>query len=104
MMTLYEQDFLSFNELSWMKRTSEEEEDPIVEDYFNLMAQFLMIMLVKSTSEKLIEFYDTYLRSYFSEMTKYILQDNLFDEIASSLEGCLQADLVIALLEDDKEK
>jgi len=37
-------------------------------------------------------------------MTKYIMQEDLFNEIAISLEGCPQADLVIALLEDDKEK
>ena len=103
MMNLFEQDLLSFNELTWIKSSGDEEE-PMVEDYYKLIAQFLMLMLAKSTSEKLIEFYDTYLRSPFSEMKKLILQDNFFDEIASSLEGCLQADLVIALLEDDKEK
>ena len=97
MMNLFEKDLLSFNELTWIKSSSDEEES-MVEDYFNLMAQFLMLMLAKSTSDKLIEFYDTYLRSPFSEMKKFILQDNLFDEIASSLEGCPQADLIISLL------
>ena len=45
----------------------------MVDDYFNLMAQFLMLLSAKITNEKLIEFYDTYIRSHFSVMTKYIV-------------------------------
>lgn len=45
MMNLYEQDLIAFNELTWIK-SSNDEEEPMVEDYFNLMAQFLMLMSV----------------------------------------------------------
>ena len=105
MMIIFENDLLSFKELTWVKSSREaDEEEPMVDDYFNLMAQFLMRMLAKATPQKVIEFYDTFLRSHFSEMTKYIMQEDIFDDIAISLEGCPQADLIIALLEDDKEK
>lgn len=72
MMNLYEQDLISFKELKWIKDSNDEEE-PMVEDYFNLMAEFLLLMSVKTPPAKLIEFYDTYLRSTFSEMKKYII-------------------------------
>ena len=115
MMTLYEQDLLSFRELTWLissgdeedESSGDEEDEPMVDDYFNLMAQFLMQMLAKTTPEKVIEFYDTYLRSPFSKMTKYIMQEDqedLFDEIASSLNDCPHSDLIIALLENDMKK
>ena len=72
MMTMYEQDLLSFRELTWLT-SSIEEDKPMVDDYFNLMAQFLMLLSAKTTNEKVIEFYDTYIRSQFSVMTKYIV-------------------------------
>jgi len=65
MMILFEHDLLSFKELTWVKSSSDEE-DPMVEDYFNLMAQFLILLSAKTTPLKVIEFYDTYLRSHFS--------------------------------------
>ena len=74
MMILFENDLLFFKELTWVKSSKEkDEEEPIVDDYFNLMAQFLMLLSAKITNEKLIEFYDTYIRSHFSVMTKYIV-------------------------------
>ena len=74
MMILFENDLLFFKELTWVKSSKEkDEEEPIVDDYFNLMAQFLMLLSAKTTNEKVIEFYDTYIRSQFSVMTKYIV-------------------------------
>ena len=74
MMILFEHDLLSFKELTWVKSSREaDEEEPMVDDYFNLMAQFLMLLSAKTTNEKVIEFYDTYIRSQFSVMTKYIV-------------------------------
>ena len=50
MMIIFENDLLSFKELTWVKSSREaDEEEPMVDDYFNLMAQFLMRMLAKAT-------------------------------------------------------
>ena len=69
------------------------------------MAQFLILLSAKLTPTKVVDFYDTYLRYHFSEMTKYIVNENLFDEIASSLYDCLHDDnLIIALLKNDMKK
>ena len=51
MMIIFENDLLSFKELTWVKSSREaDEEDPMVDDYFNLMAQFLMLLSAKITN------------------------------------------------------
>lgn len=95
--TLYENGAIKFSEIYWNDKfsgpqtsTGEEEDAPLVEDYYRLMAAFLdrMANQENSTPDTILEFFKSNnLNQVFSKMKPLILEDSLFDDIEETFGG-----------------
>ena len=61
MMTLYESNAINFRDVTWYdkKKSGEDDEPPMVEDYYRIIAQFLKLLTCQegSTPASLVKFY-----------------------------------------------
>lgn len=108
---LYDLNAIKFDKLALhdkfaAKATSggEDEEMPMVEDYYRLMAQFLLQLSPKFEGPDNME---TFFNSFYAQFTKMkplILEENLFEEIEASLGNGQVSQVIRAILEQDKAK
>lgn len=97
-------------------KPAEDEDAPMVEDYYRLIGNLLLLRSSKDAPNKLLEFFerDTSFGKHFAKMKSLILEDDLFDHIQEELLDDMQgedavqseqkAKVICAILEQDKAK
>lgn len=76
-----------------------EDEMPMVEGYYKLMGQFLLLISTEfSGPDQMLNFFNSSFDSQFKLMKPLILEDGIFDEIEESLGGP-RASIIRAILE-----
>ena len=112
MYLLFSKGVLSFKDIQWTEKKAinpDDEDAPMVEDYFRIVAHLLYKMSMRDQKwipSQLHQFFtiDTTLSKVFSELKPLILEENLFNDIIESLGGNQKAKAVGALVEGDMDK
>lgn len=82
--TLHNLNALKWQEIVWYEPPTSDEDAPFVEQYYHLMARFLILLQKEGKNWK--EFYQKNdLQSTFTKMKEHLMQDNIFEEIEEEL-------------------
>lgn len=104
---LYKENAVKFDKLILNDKlggSPDDDDQPIVEDYYKLMAQFLQLISSDFKGpDPLLTFFKSCFDNQFKQMKPLILEEGIFDEIEESIGG-QRGQVIRAILEQDSDK